>query len=290
MRYFVVDQQEGPRLVVESDGRAVDVTSVNRRLESFRDLARAAAIGRRGIDTVAHRLLEENTDPIDTEIVDERAGQPVVPDEVWAAGVTYRISEEARETESALPELYMDVYEADRPEIFFKATASRTVGPNESVGIRGDSDWNVPEPELGLVLYDGEVVGYTVGNDVSSRSIEGRNPLYLPQAKTYAKCCAIGPCVASPETVADPLDLEMSMEIHRDGEVVYDDGTSTSQIVRTIEELTGYLARHNTLPELTVLLTGTSLVPPDEFTLQADDTVSITIENIGTLTNTVTVV
>jgi 2-dehydro-3-deoxy-D-arabinonate dehydratase len=183
------------------------------------------------------------------------------------------------------PDIYVDVYDAERPEIFFKATAERTVGPGEAIGVRGDSDWNVPEPELGVVLYRGDTVGYTVGNDVSSRAIEGANPLYLPQAKVYDRCCALGPCVAT--DVSDPHDLELSMTITRDGETVYEGATSTAEMVRTCEELVSYLTRHNTLPEVTVLLTGTSLVPEDEFTLQPGDGVTIDIEDIGTLSNPV---
>ncbi|ELZ63363.1 2-keto-3-deoxyxylonate dehydratase, partial [Haloferax prahovense DSM 18310] len=126
-----------------------------------------------------------------------------------------------------MPDMYYDVYDADRPEIFFKATPSRTVEPGDAIGVRDDSQWDVPEPELGIVLRRGEIVGYTVGNDVSSRSIEGENPLYLPQAKVYDRCCSLGPCVVTPDDIDDPHELEMSMTIERDGEVVYDDATNT---------------------------------------------------------------
>ncbi len=209
---------------------------------------------------------------------------------MWAAGVTYQISEEARKAESGKPEVYMDVYDSDRPELFMKATPSRTVGPGEAIGVRGDSTWDVPEPELGVVLHRGDVVGYTIGNDVSSRDIEGKNPLYLPQAKVYDRCCSIGPCVASAETVEDPHDLEMSLTIERDGETVYEDSTSTSEMVNSCEELVSYLGRHNSLPETLVLLTGTALVPPESFTLTEGDEVTIDIDRIGRLVNdTVTV-
>jgi len=167
------------------------------------------------------------------------------------------------------------------------ATPSRTVGPREAVGVRGDSDWNVPEPELGLVLYDGEIVGYTVGNDVSSRAIEGENPLYLPQAKVYDRCCAVGPCVVGAGGVDDPHDLGMSMRIERDGETVFDDATSTAEMARSCEELARYWRAHNAVPELGVLLTGTSLVPEEQFTLRPGDTVRIDIEGIGELVNPV---
>jgi len=210
-----------------------------------------------------------------------------VPEEVWAAGVTYEISEQAREQESGMADVYLDVYDAERPEIFFKATPSRTVGPGGAIGVRGDSDWNVPEPELGVVLYDGDIVGYTVGNDVSSRDIEGDNPLYLPQAKVYDRCCSIGPCVVGADGVDDPHDLAMSMQINRDGETVYDDATATAEMARTCEELVAYWQAHNSVPELGVLLTGTSLVPEDEFTLMPGDEVRIDIEGIGELVNPV---
>jgi 2-dehydro-3-deoxy-D-arabinonate dehydratase len=185
-----------------------------------------------------------------------------------------------------MPEIYVDVYDADRPELFLKSTPGRTVGPGAAIGVRGDSEWNVPEPELGVVLYRGEIVGYTIGNDVSSRSIEGANPLYLPQAKIYDRCCALGPCVAT--DIDDPHDLEMSLTISRDGAAVFEGRTTTAEMVRTCEELVSYLTRHNAVPEVTVLLTGTSIVPDDEFSLQPGDTVVVDIEGIGTLRNPVT--
>ena len=202
-----------------------------------------------------------------------------------AAGVTYQRSEEARQSESDTPNMYARVYTAERPEVFFKATPARTVGPSEDVGVRGDSEWNVPEPELAVVLHDGEIVGYTIGNDVSSRDIEGTNPLYLPQAKVYDRCCALGPAVASTWTVEDPHDLALSMRIERDDETVYEGATSTDEMVRTCEELVDYLLRHNVLTGTKVLLTGTTLVPPDEFSLRAGDTVSIHLDGVGTLEN-----
>lgn len=287
MRYFRLASGASPgSLVVERDGTLYDLSASNPDLDSFRSLARTAAIVGESIDTVAARHLS------DAAVVergrDPRWRLPLVAAEVWAAGVTYQISEEARQAESSMPQMYIDVYDADRPEIFFKATPSRTVGPADDVGVRTDSEWNVPEPELGIVLYRGSVVGYTIGNDVSSRTIEGANPLYLPQAKVYDRCCAIGPCIASPETVGDPHDLEMSMTITRDGSVLFDETTSTSEMVRTCDELTSYLTRHNTVPDLCVLLTGTSLVPDEEFTLTGGDDVRIEIENVGALSNGVT--
>jgi 2-dehydro-3-deoxy-D-arabinonate dehydratase len=285
MWYYRVDGDDGPRLVASDGEDAFDLTAAKPELDSFLALATAANVADEGVDDVAERLLDRAaTVPVPD---DTSAALPVVPEEVWAAGVTYAISEQAREEESDMPDVYLRVHRAERPELFFKATPSRTVGPGEAVGVRGDSTWDVPEPELGVVLYRGSVVGYTVGNDVSSRSIEGENPLYLPQAKVYDRCCSIGPCVVSPSSVGDPHDLVMSMTIERDGEVVYDDATSTSELVRSVEELVSYAQRHDAVPELSVLLTGTSLVPEEGFTLREGDVVSIDIEDVGVLENPV---
>jgi 2-dehydro-3-deoxy-D-arabinonate dehydratase len=283
MRYYW--SQTSGIVAVDGDDAAHELTAASPGLNSFRELARTADNVDESIDDVAARHLDDApTIPFDPA---QAADLPLTPDEIWAAGVTYKISEEARTEESDLPDQYVKVYDADRPELFFKATPSRTVGPRSPVGIRRDSEWDVPEPELGVVLYRGEVVGFTIGNDVSSRSIEGENSLYLPQAKVYDRCCSIGPCVASDATIDDPHDLEMSFEIERDGDILVEDSTSTGEMVRTCEELVGFLTQHNAVPELSVLLTGTSLVPPDDFTLQPDDVVRIDIESIGTLTNSV---
>ncbi|RDI70142.1 fumarylacetoacetate hydrolase family protein [Halopelagius longus] len=289
MQYYALAGAERPALVARDEDDAFDLTSSNPKVETFSDLARAADITNQSVDDVARGLLDE-ADSFPADDLSERARRPVVPDEVWAAGVTYHISEQAREAESGMPDVYLDVYEGERPEIFFKATASRTVGPNEAVGIRGDSSWDVPEPELGVVLYRGDIVGYTVGNDVSSRSIEGENPLYLPQAKVYDRCCSIGPCITSAADIGDAQNLGMTMTIERDGEVLYEESASTAEMVKSCEELVSYYARHNTVPETAVLLTGTALVPSDDFTLQEGDDVRIEVDDIGVLENTVTVV
>ncbi|GGC65322.1 MULTISPECIES: fumarylacetoacetate hydrolase family protein [Haloferax] len=289
MHYHQLEVSGERRLTVRHDSTTYDLTSADADLRTFGDLARVASIARTSVDRLASELTED-ADVVDDALVDQHATVPVDAEEVWAAGVTYQISEQAREEESSMPDMYFDVYDADRPEIFFKATPSRTVEPGDAIGVRDDSEWDVPEPELGIVLRRGEIVGYTVGNDVSSRSIEGENPLYLPQAKVYDRCCSIGPCVVTPEDVDDPHELEMSMTIERDGEVVYDDATNTSEMVRSCDELVSYFTRHNTVPELAVILTGTSLVPDHPFDLQEGDRVDITIEGIGTLSNSVTTV
>lgn len=276
-------------IVIDDDGDAYDLTAASDDLSSFTELARAANASDQSIDAIArNRVPDAKRREIDD--VEENALLPVVPDEVWAAGVTYQISEEARKSESGKPEVYIDVFESERPELFLKATPSRTVGPRESIGVRGDSDWDVPEPELGVVLHRGNTVGYTIGNDVSSRDIEGENPLYLPQAKVYDRCCSLGPCVATESVVGDPHDLMMSLTIERENQVVYEGSTSTSEMATTCEELVDYLDRHNNLPETLVLLTGTGLVPPDTFTLQKGDRVSIDIDHIGHLVNDTVVV
>ena len=285
MRYYQRRQDGRTRLLATTDGEAYDLTSAKSGLDSFRALARVADVTDRTLNQVAQPLLD-GSETIPIRQIGREPELPLVAEEVWAAGVTYQIREEARSEESGMPEIYVDVYGADRPELFLKSTPGRTVGPGEDIGVRGDSEWNVPEPELGVVLYRGEIVGYTIGNDVSSRSIEGANPLYLPQAKIYDRCCSLGPCVAT--DIDDPHDLRMSLSIYRDDAAVFEGRTSTGEMVRTCKELVSYLTRHNAVPELTVLLTGTSIVPNDDFSLRPGDTVVADIEEIGTLRNPVT--
>jgi len=209
--------------------------------------------------------------------------------EVWAAGVTYKRSEEARMEESGSPDLYSQVYNADRPEIFLKATARRVVGPEGTVAIRSDSTWDVPEPELAIVINaHAEIVGYTIGNDVSSRSIEGENALYLPQAKLYAGACAIGPGVTPVWEIPDPYDLAIWMAIERAGEVIWEGETRTNELKRRLEELVEYLFREDDFPDGAVISTGTALVPETPFTLEEGDFVAIAIDRLGSLRNHVT--
>jgi 2-dehydro-3-deoxy-D-arabinonate dehydratase len=213
---------------------------------------------------------------------------PIDWQEVWCAGVTYLRSRDARMEESQSKSVYDQVYEADRPELFFKGMRFRVAGPGQEIAIRGDSTWDVPEPECALVINSaGEIVGYTIGNDVSSRSIEGENPLYLPQAKVYDKAAALGPVIALSNEVDDPNDLSIELVIRRDGEVGFQGTTNTNQLHRTFADLVDYLYRDNTHFHGAILMTGTGIVPPSEFTLEAGDEVSITIDGIGTLTNPV---
>jgi 2-dehydro-3-deoxy-D-arabinonate dehydratase len=212
---------------------------------------------------------------------------PFDPPEVWCAGVTYERSRDARIEESVVKDVYTMVYEAPRPELFLKdARMRRTVGPGRPIGIREDSRWNVPEPEIGVVIgRNGRIAGLTIGNDVSSRDIEGANPLYLPQAKVYAGACAIGPAVIVPtEDRAYDLTVRVTDEWAR---VVYEGQTSTSRMRRTFAELVEWLLRDNPVPPGSVLLTGTGLVPPDDFTLQPGHLVEIHVPEIGTLVNPV---
>jgi 2-dehydro-3-deoxy-D-arabinonate dehydratase len=209
--------------------------------------------------------------------------------EVWACGVTYQISREARVEESErAADVYQLVYDAPRPELFLKSVPWRVRGPFAEIGIRADSDVDVPEPELALVVNRfGEIVGYTVCNDVSSRSIEGENPLYLPQAKIYYGACALGPWITPVWAVSDPYDLDILLAISRGGRVAWEGRASTSQLHRRLDELVGYLMRGDVHPDGVVLSTGTCLVPPAPFTLRDGDTVEITIGSVGTLTNPV---
>jgi 2-dehydro-3-deoxy-D-arabinonate dehydratase len=215
---------------------------------------------------------------------------PVGSQEVWAAGVTYYRSRDARMEESkdsGGQDFYAKVYTADRPELFMKANGWRVVGPGGSVRIRRDSRWNVPEPELALVINSrGDIVGYTIGNDMSSRDIEGENPLYLPQAKVYDGSCALGPCLLVRESDM-PKETTISLAITRGGTTVFAGSTDLTQLKRSPEELASYLFRETSFPAGAILLTGTGIVPGSDFTLNSGDRIDITIEPIGTLSNSV---
>ena len=223
-------------------------------------------------------------------IIESQIAAPVGQQELWACGVTYLRSKVGRQEESKLSggaDFYAKVYEAERPEVFFKATANRVVGHGAKVNIRKDSTWDVPEPELTLVVSSsGKIVGYTIGNDMSSRSIEGENPLYLPQAKTYDACAAIGPCIYVTE---QPLDgnTMIQLEIKRAGVTTFSDKIAINQMKRTPEELVSFVYRECSFPHGCLIMTGTGIVPGSDFTLKSGDEITISIENIGTLFNTV---
>jgi 2-dehydro-3-deoxy-D-arabinonate dehydratase len=217
---------------------------------------------------------------------------PVERQEVWAAGVTYLRSKKARMEESNFSaNAYDQVYSAPRPEIFFKSLPEKVVGPGEPVGIRTDAQWNVPEPELALVINSqGTIVGYTIGNDMSSRDIEGENLLYLPQAKIYHRSCAIGPCIVVGYTEEVARTWTITLQIYRGGGIIFEGQTTVNQIKRRFEELVSYLYHSQTFPHGAVLLTGTGIVPGDGFTLKTDDRVRIEVNGIGVLENTVIIV
>jgi len=215
---------------------------------------------------------------------------PINSQEIWASGVTYMRSKIGRQEESKNAgggDFYGRVYEAERPELFFKATRHRVVNPGGKVRIRKDSTWNVPEPELTLMITSsGKIVGYTIGNDMSSRSIEGENPLYLPQAKTYDGCAAIGPCIYVTNEPLSP-DTVINLKIKRNEKTVFQGDVGLNQLKRKPEELVSFLYRECSFPNGALLMTGTGIVPTSDFTLQSGDEIIITIEPIGTLINTV---
>ncbi len=285
---------ERPRLGQVSGDRVYDLTaSTVPALSSLAALIQAstetpttdlvAQVDLAGLPSHAYAELDRAPAPDAAHLL-----PPVDRQEVWAAGVTYAWSREARVREAVSKEIYVKVYEAERPELFFKALPEKVAGPNDWVGIRGDSRWNVPEPELALVINPAlQIVGYTVGDDVSSRDIEGENPLYLPQAKIYRHSCALGPAIAVEDGTLDVAGLSIRLSIQRDDAIVYSGETSTVQIHRRLEDLASYLGRYEDFPHGAVLLTGTGIVPEDTFSLQDEDQVTIEIEHVGVLRNDV---
>lgn len=228
---------------------------------------------------------------LSTELPTAEQGRLTAPvdgrTEIWASGVTYLRSRAARMEEATVPDVYDRVYDADRPELFFKSVAWRVSTDGDPVGIREDSGWDVPEPELAAVVNAfGEIVAYSICNDMSSRSIEGENPLYLPQAKVYAGACAVG-MFLRPAWEVDHGDLTIQLSIERDGRVVFADQTSTDQLARPVDTLVSYLFRGEVFPDGVWLSTGTGIVPPEEFSLQSGDVVDIEIGGLGRLRNPV---
>lgn len=237
--------------------------------------------------STAAKLIDPSAEPV--RLADTTLLAPIDQQEVWAAGVTYKRSMAARmeESESAAT-LYDKVYASARPELFFKATPSRVVGTGGKLRIRQDSKWNVPEPELALILNSRmQLVGFAVGNDMSSRDIEGENPLYLPQAKVYDACCGLGPWITLVSAVKKPTELAISLAVRRGDAVTFEGKTNVAQMARSFDELIGWLGRENTYANGVVLLTGTGVVPDADFTLLPDDIVEITIGELGTLSNVI---
>ena len=222
------------------------------------------------------------------DVIEAKAGLPITPAEVWACGCTYAPSAEFRDTELGTREgMYAYVHNPEhRPEIFFKGTARHCVGPGEPIGIRADSKFTAPEPELGVVIdAAGRVLGYTLGNDVSAWDIERENALYLPQSKVYTACCALGPVVVTPDEIPDPYSLEMTCTIRRGARVTFEGSCSTNKLRRKVEELIDYLRRSNTVPSPTVVLTGTGIIVTEDAALAPGDVVRIEIPEIGVLEN-----
>ena len=256
-----------------ADLSAAGITSITELLEDSDRIQRVEALT--GVPTV--------------QLSEVKLLTPVEQQEVWAAGVTYLRSKKARMEESDFSaNAYDQVYEAPRPEIFFKSLPDKVVHPGEPVGIRADSKWNVPEPELTLVINSAkEMVGVSIGNDMSSRDIEGENLLYLPQAKVYDRSCAVGPWIVVGASEEEIRQWTIGVEIGRGGQSVFSGETSIDNIKRSFSELLDYLGRSQSFPHGAMLLTGTGVVPDDDFTLEANDKVSITISGIGTLNNPV---
>ncbi len=270
--------------VVTNDQSIFELT-----VDSFQDVIREAEKNNKSCGQIIEEDIK-NKQPIPQNLLELELLAPVVSDEVWAAGVTYLKSKEARNREAKVQtnSFYDKVYGAERPEIFLKSTARRLIGPDVPVGIRTDSNWQIPEPELALVVKaDGEILGYTIGNDMSSRDIEGENPLYLPQAKMWKHSCSIGPAILLADTIDDPYNLEIECRIQRDGALMSKGNANTSMLKRTYNELVSYLIKDNDILDGTTLLTGTCIIPDDSFTLQEGDVIEIEIESIGVLRNPV---
>jgi 2-dehydro-3-deoxy-D-arabinonate dehydratase len=282
LAYFTVDGGTEPRFGLLAGERTVDLARSGGPESLSAALQMPAAELRAALKAV------EGDPHVGIALTDVTLKAPIDRQEVWAAGVTYLRSRDARMEESSQRDVYDRVYDADRPELFLKATPNRVSGPGEPIAIRGDSGWDVPEPELVILLNAyGELVGYTIGNDVSSRSIEGENPLYLPQAKVYSRCAALGPILVTVDELPDVSNLAIQLTIRRDGTDLFQESTATSQLHRPLSELIEYLRRNNEFPAGVFLMTGTGIVPPSEFTLQDGDEVTIRIEGIGSLVNPV---
>ncbi|MBQ0139208.1 MAG: fumarylacetoacetate hydrolase family protein [Kurthia sp.] len=245
--------------------------------------------------TAQQYLDTHNISPQSTPFDSLKLALPIESEEIWASGVTYLKSKEARNYEATLGEekpaetYYDKVYDAERPEIFFKSTLRRLVGPKDILYIRNDSKWQIPEPELTLIIGQGEeIIGYTLGNDMSCRDIEGENPLYLPQAKIWKNSCSIGPAILLPESISNPYDIDITCKIYRGEELMFEGTAFVNQLKRKLDELVHYLVYENDILPGTALMTGTCIVPPNNFTLEKGDSIEISSERIGVLQNSIT--
>ena len=281
MKIYQIDE----KVVVDDGEKISDITKLRPSIKSSLDLIKVALSNDLTVSEYIRKTITKNKENLSkSELINARI--PIDSPETWAFGVTYEDSMKERQAESDTPDVYGKVYVADRPEAFFKSTLARLKGPNDKVGIRLDSTWDVPEPELTFIIYQGKIIGFTVGNDMSSRSIEGANPLYIPQAKIFNNSASIGPCWVPIELI-DYNNLKVEMIITRISEKVFSGSGSTSLMKRKCDELNEWLHRSNDIPDGTTVMTGTGTIPPEDFTLQEGDEISITIENIGTLVNKV---
>lgn len=290
------DPGRGMAVGLVQDGVVIDVTGQEEDVQTVNDLLEVATIARMTLPELVERMLDGSPDPAEyaydalNTLPDSTAAHlllPLFPPEVWGFGVTYRRSAQIRDEDSGL-NIYDRVYSSPRPEVFFKATASRCAGPNAPIGVRSDSTLTATEPELAYVLGgDGEIIGYTLCNDVSAWDIERENPLYLPQSKVFTGCCALGPVLVTADELADPYHVEIICEIIRGGTPIYRASANTSLLTRRLEELTACLCRDNPVPAGTVVSTGTGVMVPNDLALRDGDIVQITAAEIGLLSNPV---
>ena len=277
--------QIGKSVVVEDEKNIKNITGLRPSIKTSIDLIKVALGNDLTVSEYLKKTMDTNKGDTPTSIL-SNSRIPIDSPETWAFGVTYEDSMKERQAESDTPDVYGKVYVADRPEAFFKSTLARIKGNNDKVGIRSDSTWDVPEPELTFIVFHGKIVGFTVGNDMSSRSIEGENPLYIPQAKIFNNSASIGPCWVPIELI-DYNNLNVEMIIKRNSKEVYSGSGNTSLMKRKCDELNEWLHKSNDVPDGTTVMTGTGTIPPEDFTLQHGDQISITIQDIGTLVNEV---
>ncbi len=278
--------QAGKSVIVQDDKIVKNITELRPSISTSIDLIKIALSNDLSVSDYLKKTMDTKEGNSSNNAILLNPRIPIDSPETWAFGVTYEDSMKERQAESDTPDVYGKVYVADRPEAFFKSTLERLKGPNDKVGIREDSTWDVPEPELTFIVFHGKIVGFTVGNDMSSRSIEGENPLYIPQAKIFNNSAAIGPCWV-PIELLDYNNLDVEMIIKRNSKEVFSGSGNTNLMKRKCEELNEWLHKSNDIPDGTTVMTGTGTIPPEDFTLKEGDEISISIENIGTLENTV---
>ena len=288
MQIYQINNDQGRQVIVVSKGTIYNLTFLRPTIKTSLDLMMVAYNNGMKISDYLKEILSSTSsiEQLNKEKIDLKKSSllPVDSPEVWAFGVTYGDSMKERQAESETPDIYSKIYFAERPESFFKSTLSRLRKNNDSVGIRSDSGWDIPEPELTFIIYNKEIIGFTCGNDMSSRKIEGENPLYLPQAKVYKYSASIGPCWVPVECL-DYNNLNVEMAIKRNSKIVFKGNCNTSIMKRKCHELNDWLNRSNEILDGTAVMTGTGIIPPMEFSLKEGDKISISIENIGTLNN-----